>query len=189
MKKGFLCSLLFLLFFSLSAQHSDGSSSGYKITGEITGLGNDTVLLAYYFGGKQYASDTAYCTNGKFIFKGKKSLQGGMYLVVLPGNKYFDIIVSEQQFEIKTDINSLVPSMRFKNSKENTLFYEYLNFITNKQSEVIPLREAEKDASSSEKERIRKEIIIIDQQVKEYQLDFQDQHPDIFFTKIIIRFT
>ena len=132
MKKGFLCSLLFLLFFSLSAQHSDGSSSGYKITGEITGLGNDTVLLAYYFGGKQYASDTAYCTNGKFIFKGKKSLQGGMYLVVLPGNKYFDIIVSEQQFGIKTDINSLVPSMRFKNSKENTLFYEYLNFITNR---------------------------------------------------------
>ena len=31
---------------------------GYKIEGEIKGLVDSTVMLAYYFGGKQYATDT-----------------------------------------------------------------------------------------------------------------------------------
>ena len=55
-------------------------------------------MLAYYFGGKQYATDTADVINGKFTFKGNKELKGGMYLVVLSNNQYFDLIISEQYF-------------------------------------------------------------------------------------------
>ena len=49
-------------------------------------------MLAYYFGGKQYAKDTADVINGKFTFQGKEKLKGGMYLIVLSEDKYLDII-------------------------------------------------------------------------------------------------
>ena len=71
---------------------------GYTIGGEIEGLQDTSVILAYYFGGKQYAIDTAQSVNGKFTFKGEEELKGGMYLVVLPNQQYFDIIVSENKF-------------------------------------------------------------------------------------------
>ena len=123
----------------------------YKIEGHITGLQDTSVILAYYFGGKQYASDTAFSKSGKVVFSGEKELSGGMYMVVLPNQQYFDIVISEQKFSFSTNINSLVKSMKFTNSKENTPFYKYLNFITDKQREVTPLREKEKTASDDEK--------------------------------------
>ena len=65
------------------AERFQKKNLGYKITGTITGLQDSTVMLAYYFGGKQYATDTANVVNGKFSFEGDKKLKGGMYLVVL----------------------------------------------------------------------------------------------------------
>ena len=58
-----------------------------------------------------------------------------MYLVVLPNQQYFDIVISEQHFSFSTELQSLIKDMKFTNSKENTPFYNYLNFITeNKRS-------------------------------------------------------
>ena len=89
-----------LALFSFSQNVFNQNQEKYKITGEITGLKDSTVILAYYFGGKQYATDTANVINGKFTFKGNKELKGGMYLIVLSESKYFDIIVSEQNFSL-----------------------------------------------------------------------------------------
>ena len=83
--------LLFLSFITLSvsinaqtlAELLQQKKEGHTINGEITGLKDSTVMLAYYFGGKQYATDTADVVNGKFSFRSKKVLPGGMYLVVL----------------------------------------------------------------------------------------------------------
>ena len=47
------------------------------------GLENTDVILAYYFGGKQYAKDTAESKNGKFIFTGNEKLDGGSFKQVL----------------------------------------------------------------------------------------------------------
>ena len=106
----------------------------------MKGLSDTTVLLAYYFGGNQYAKDTAYSVNGKFTFEGEKELLEGMYLIVLPEQKYFDIILTEQNFSFTTNLNDIVESMTFKNSIENPLFYQYLKFITTKQREVSQLK-------------------------------------------------
>ena len=71
-------------------------------------------MLAYYFGGKQYATDTALVNNGKFIFEGDKIFDGGMYLIVLNDQQYFDIILSEQHFSFSTSVNNLVGDMTLK---------------------------------------------------------------------------
>tara|TARA_B100000700_G_C14993135_1_gene832348 strand:+ start:324 stop:1817 length:1494 start_codon:yes stop_codon:yes gene_type:complete len=182
----------FLSFFILSNTYSQQinliqsqEKNGYEIKGEVIGLQDTSIILAYYFGGKQYATDTTFSKNGHFIFKGNKSLDGGMYLIVLPNQQYFDIVISEQKFSFKTNINSLIESMQFTNSKENTPFYDYLKFITKKQKEVSPIREKQKTASGKEKENINSIIKQIDSEVKEFKNNFEKNNSDIFFSKII----
>ena len=51
-----------------------------------------------------------------------EKLDGGMYLIVLPDQKWFDIIISEQKFSFKTSLNNLIGDMRFTNSNENTIY-------------------------------------------------------------------
>ena len=53
------------------------------------------------------------------LLQGEKELLEGMYLIVLPDQKYFDIILTEQNFNFTTNLNDIVESMTFKNSVEN----------------------------------------------------------------------
>ncbi|MAU36802.1 MAG: hypothetical protein CMD14_05460 [Flavobacteriales bacterium] len=174
-----------LALFSFSQNVFNQKQEKYKITGEITGLKDSTVILAYYFGGKQYATDTANVINGKFTFKGDKKLKGGMYLVVLSESKYFDIIVSEQNFSFTTKLNDLIGSMTFKNSKENPPFYKYLNFIMEMQKKVTPIREQLKSAEGEIKQELQIKAQEIDEEVKKYRKDFLTNNADKFFSKII----
>ena len=141
--------------------------------------------MAYYFGGKQYAKDTALSKNGKFIFKGDEKLDGGMYLVVLPDQKWFDIIISEQNFSFKTSLNNLIGDMSFTSSKENTPFYKYLNYINLKQQEVAPIREKLKTASAEETKKLKKIQEKVDNEVMNYRENFLKNNKNIFFSKII----
>ena len=160
--------------------------SSYKIEGEIVGLQDTSIILAYYFGGKQYASDTAYSDGGKFIFSGEKKLGGGMYMIVLPNQQYFDLVVSEQKFSFSTNINSLIKSMKFNNSKENTPFYEYLNFITEKQQEVSELKKKlQNTTDKTSKEILQDAIKFVDEDVKSYSTLFKKENSNIFFTKVL----
>ena len=179
--------LIYLLASSIiSAQNKFSSKQEkYKINGEITGLQDTSIMLAYYFGGKQYATDTAAVIEGKFTFSGNKKLKGGMYLVVLSDQKYFDIIISEQNFSFTTKIEDLIGSMKFKNSKENTSFYQYLNFITKQQKEIAPIRSALENSQGEEKLRLEKEVQEIDNKVKKYRSDFIQKNKNNFFSKII----
>ena len=192
MKKTTLLFILCLTITSLSYSQSKFGQKktieeviGYSISGEIEGLQDTSVMLAYYFGGKQYATDTTEVIDGKFSFKGKKELQGGMYLVVLANQQYFDIIVSEQHFSFSTKLDDLIGSMSFKNSNENPPFYEYLNFITQMQKEVTPIRKQLETAEGDAKKALQERASAIDVKVKKFRSDFMTSNKDKFFSKIV----
>src|SRR3954470_11318832 len=80
------------------------ASSGYEIKVHINGLSDSAIYLGNHYGDKQYVRDTMKVDkNGWATFSGKDSLPGGIYLIVLPGKTYFEIIVNEQKFTIETD--------------------------------------------------------------------------------------
>ena len=159
---------------------------GYKIEGYVNGLQDTSIILEILFWWKTISiHDTIYSKNGSFTFSGEKALSGGMYLVVLPNQQYFDIVISEQHFSFSTELKSLIKDMKFTNSKENTPFYNYLNFITEKQKEVTPLREREKITTGEEKKIIQDKILTIDTDVKKYKNQFENDYRNIFFTKIL----
>src|SRR3954471_4626917 len=92
-----------LALFSFTSHDGTKDSGGYKISFKIKGAA-DSVYLCRYYGDKRYYQDTAVAdAKGAFAFEGKDALPEGMYFVLLPGQKFFDIIVADQVFSIEGD--------------------------------------------------------------------------------------
>ena len=162
----------------------------YEIKIKINGLKNATCLLGnYYADGKQYIQDSAKVdAKGSFAFSGKEKLEGGIYLIVLPNKKYFEIIIpsdKEQTFSLETDTADFVKNMKVTGSQENQLFYNYLQFIANKQKEDETLRKqlavskTKKDSSD-----VQAKLDAIRDAVKNQKVAFMKDHSGTFVAKV-----
>lgn len=85
------------------------------------------ISLAYHLGDRQYINDTLHTDReGKAVLTRNEPLDKGLYMVVFPDNKLFEMIISDdQQFTVSCDRNDIVNSLRFEGSEENTAFIEY----------------------------------------------------------------
>jgi thiol-disulfide isomerase/thioredoxin len=133
----------FLLCLSVFITLNAKADKGYKLTFKINGLKNDTVLLANYYGDKTYVQDTAKLdAKGVAVFTGKKDLPRGIYMFVHKRRKLFEVIVVPgENFSIETDTLDYFEKMKIKDSKENTLFYDYMKFLNSKGKLAGPIRE------------------------------------------------
>jgi peroxiredoxin len=120
---------LFLIYIicGLSALSFSQTGKGYEINVRISGLPDSTVYLAYHFGDKQFLKDTIKLDNkGNGTFAGKETLPEGIYMIVIPGKKYFDILVSDDQFfSLTCDYKDYFNTLSFSGSKENSAFVDY----------------------------------------------------------------
>jgi peroxiredoxin len=160
----------------------------YNIKIKINNISNTQCYMGYHFAEKQYVSDTLKVDeNGTMIYKGIKPLDGGIYLVVAPNKKYFEVIVAgETEFSLETDTLDFVKHMKVKGSKENEWFYAYLNYMADKSKQLEPLNkkyEALK-ANKDSAEAIRTKMTAIDREVKDYKVKFMKEHPTSFLAKI-----
>lgn len=177
--------IIFFTLFISSTLLIFAQDKGYKIKVTIKGMENQTLYLANYFGNKQYYADTAQANaSGTAVFESKKPLKGGVYSIVLPGQKYFELILNEHFIDLATDTVNLVENMKIKKSVENKLFFDYLKFMNQKQKEVMPLRNQVKTATGEEKEKLEAQISKIDEAINNYRLDFIKNNPNTFVAKM-----
>ena len=117
----------FAFFFLLPACLSGQQKNGYKIDITIHGLQDSSIYLAYHFGDKQYIKDTIKLDkSGSGAVSGKTLLPQGIYMIVLPGRKYFEILISDDQnFGLTCNYADYIGSLKFTGSEENTAFVEY----------------------------------------------------------------
>ena len=103
------------------------NKGGYEISVSVSGLQDSVVFLAYHFGSKQYMKDTITLDKaGDGIFSGSENLPQGIYMVVLPGKKYFEILLSDyQRFAITCSLDDFFNTLKFTGSEENTAFNNY----------------------------------------------------------------
>lgn len=123
MKYVFLSFALLLLARLVPAQ----TAKGYEVSVRINGLADSTVFLAYHLGDKQYLKDTLKLDrSGYGVFKGTEELPQGIYLIVLPGSKYFEILIPvDQQFSLTCTFPDYFNSLKFSGSEENDKFIDY----------------------------------------------------------------
>lgn len=170
----------------------------YSFKVKVNGLKDTVCYLGHYYGDKQYIKDTAKVdSKGNFEFSGEDALPGGIYLIIVPAKKYFEIIVDRELFfSIETDTSDFVGKMKIKGSTDNKLFYDYLNYINQKQKEAAPLSNAlkkfkeNKDSLTGFKDNkdsiklIKDKLSEIDSEVKKYKLDYIDANSGTFLAKV-----
>ncbi|HET6989690.1 MAG TPA: DUF5106 domain-containing protein, partial [Bacteroidia bacterium] len=113
---------------------------------------------------------------------------GGIYLVVLPNKKYFEIILTDQQqFSAETDTADFVKNMKITGNKENQYFYEYLNYLSAQQSKVEPIQNLLKTTKNKDSiAMLQKKAAAVDSVVKQYKRDYyQKVHPETFMAKVL----
>jgi thiol-disulfide isomerase/thioredoxin len=173
--------------FILSCAMAD---KGYQIDVKVEGLQDTTAFLAYHYGNRQYVKDTVQIdSQGRFTFKGPQALDRGIYMVVLPGQVYFEILVDDNQhFGIETTNEDFVNTMKFRSSPDNAAFYDYMRFIRTQGELSTPLRNEMQDASVGEarKEQIRQQLATIDERVKQEQTTIINSFPNGLFSKILL---
>jgi thiol-disulfide isomerase/thioredoxin len=177
--------LLAIIFISCAL-----AEKGHQIEVQVHGLQDTTAFLAYHYGNRQYAQDTVLIdNNGKFVFQGAEKLDPGMYMVVLPGQMYFEILLDNNQtFGIETTHNEFVNTMKFENSPDNEAFYNYMKFLRNMGEQNAPYRIELQDSTITEARRIelRQLMAEADQMVKEEQNRIIKKFPDGLFAKILL---
>ncbi len=176
--------LLTILGLSTFAQKKDDA---YKLQFKVKGVHDTVCFLANYYGDKQYLKDTAVCdSKGNFTFTGSEKLPGGVYLVVVPKKKFFEIIIGsdkEQYFSCETDTTNFATYMKVSGSAENEQFYIYQKYLQEKGKDVEKLKEQikknPKDSATS-----TQKMIDIDKDVMQFRKEFMDKNQGLFVSKL-----
>jgi len=119
-----LTGLVFLLFTATSWCQL---RNNLEISVTVSGLQDSSVYLAYHFGDKQYIKDTITLDKkGHAVISGPEKLPQGIYMIVLPGRRYFEMLLSDDQiFSVNCEYSDFYNTLRFTGSEENSYFIDY----------------------------------------------------------------
>jgi len=163
-----------------------------NLTVHFRQLQKGEVLLAHYYANQNRVLDTADIdANGNAVFQADSAAPGGIYIVVMPSKRHFEIILAEEQkFKVDvSDTNKIIETIKVEGSKENIAFYEHQRFMNEQGQKVEPYRtlldKAKATGNKDSVELMTKKITAIDSVVKKYKTDYQAKYPDFFMTKVL----
>ena len=118
------------------------SAEAYKISISMPAFRNDTIILGHRFNANFIPKDTVILdSRGNGTFSGNDELPHGMYLVYLPDQSFFDLLISDDQFfSFENDTSDFVANMRVRDSKENESFYAYQLFLLENREKAMTLQ-------------------------------------------------
>ena len=177
MRKSFL-SLAFFVSSSLYLW----SQTDIKIN--IANYPSDTLILGYYLADRTLVKDTLLADSiGKFSYQQDSSMEAGMYLLVSqPQGSFYQILVPEDDQEFVANFDHLNPaSVMFEGSEENTLFFDYLSFVTRSREDKERLQITLADTDSalvSIRDQLQKDLDAVDQVVELAQRAMIEKYPN-----------
>ena len=161
-------------------------AQGYQISVQLKQYKGGRIYLAHHMGSNKYMSDSALLNEqGVAVLKGKETLPGGIYLVLLPGKqRYFEILLDrkQQQFSIIADTSDLIAKTVFKNSPENDLFFGYNKFLSQDIGPINSQLEAKKAANDSA--AVRTLETTLRKKLQDYRNDIVAKHPQSLLTSM-----
>ena len=174
-----------LFFLSFSGE----ASSGYEIKIKVKGFENQDLILGYHSRKSLFVKDTVrFDKTGTAIFKGNEPLPGGIYLLYFPNGKYYDVLISEEQyFTLESDTVEFLKNAKIKGAKEPALFFELQNFMENQRKKGEQLREDFKDAGDNQqlKDNISAQFSALDESVKEFMNKIVKENQSLFISSFV----
>lgn len=181
--RSLLACLIGLLTFTVSAQPQR------RIEVRINGVANDTIFLANYYGNKLFYADTAVANaRGEVVFARSKGYKSGVYAVVIPGPKYFELLVNEDDIRLETDAADLMGRMKVVRSEENQRFFAYIAFLNEQRKGTDDLRkQLESLPEGPQRQAIQSQLEEKDRAVSKYQRDLVQEAPAGSLVALIVR--
>ncbi len=174
--------ILFSLSFKLFSQ-------GHKIDITVKGMADSTIYFAYHYGSKKFIADTLVADqNGSIIVEGKDSLPGGVYLVVLPGRKYFEVLMGDdQEFSVTAGTDDFLNTLSFTGSEENTAFLEYQRFLvkTNRENQQLKKDQIKHLNNTDSLFLIQEQLDNNNKKIKDYVKEINNKFPGTFLVNLL----
>jgi hypothetical protein len=142
--------LLLIIFGGWMAGAS--AQGGYQIDITLRPFKNQKIYLGYHYGKVKALTDSAVLDNeSKGIFKGEKTLPGGIYFIVSPTKEIlFELLIDKQQnFAVDADTTALPANVKFIRSPDNAGFQQYTLFASQTGRESNRLMTLSKQSGSS----------------------------------------
>jgi thiol-disulfide isomerase/thioredoxin len=151
---------------------------GYSIGVTVQGVSNSKIRLAYHLGNQQFIKDSTITDiTGKCRFSGTENLPDGVYMIVFPGNSYFEFLAGDDQhFDVSCNIRDLPGSIVFRGSAENERFIDYQKRWKNLQEEAIAISDKMKGEASSTAPRkaLESQMTAQETRMKQYLREVSD---------------
>lgn len=163
----------------------------YTIEVKIKGITDSVAYLGTYTGKNLFFYDTANVNkDGSFTFT-NMDMPHGVYAIIpsMKPPRYFDILVNETEIRLETNMDNLAGNVNVKKSKENKLFFNYVQFLEKQAKLKEPFlkeRQIAFDSNQSKKvEELNKKISEIDSSVINYQIQAYGNNKETYFGKLI----
>jgi thiol-disulfide isomerase/thioredoxin len=180
--------LLFLNIFLLLSLYTHSFAQGYNIKVFMEGLSGDTLILGEYFTSRMIPKDTVVLDRkGTGVFQGEKPFTGGLYLIYYNPQKYFDLLLGDdQQLVIRADTADLQGSITFEGSEDNLVFNRYKAFLQLKRDELAAQQQLLADAKGAvDSLEIRDRQKQINRDMEDYMDDIQRDYSALFVSDFI----
>ncbi|MBZ0206332.1 MAG: DUF5106 domain-containing protein [Flavobacteriales bacterium] len=153
----------------------------------IDGTAHDTIYLANYYGNKLYYADTTVANaKGVAVFERPSGYKAGVYAVVIPGPKYFELIVNEPVVEMKSDTAALNEHISVVRSEENKLFQSYIRYLADKKAEAEAInKQLEAATDPIAKAGLKQRLKALDTLINTYQKDLVAKNPNTLVASIV----
>lgn len=177
-----------LIFFSLFFAAQTNAQVKHKISGHIEGCVDTVIYLANYYGNKLYYNDTTTIDKkGNFSFPGKPFKECGKYAIVTQQSRRFDLIVDEENIVMEFTPDCGIDNLKFKESKNNVVFYDFVKFINQKMKLRGPIDAVLQDSTKTdaEKEPYKKQLLDLNDEVIAYQNKMISDNPNLLVSKLI----
>lgn len=175
------------IIISIFAIHSQ--IFAYQIDIRIEGLKSCEILLTRHFGEQQLIVDTAQINDiGLGSFTQLGHLQKGIYMVVLPKSKYFEILVSsDDDFSISTDTVDLFFNLNIIEAEESSNFLQHQKNVIKKQKLMMMLKDGLRrmDSNDRNKDDFENKLKQVGQEIKNLNEQFLTAYHGTFAAQIV----
>ncbi|MFW6327217.1 MAG: DUF5106 domain-containing protein, partial [Bacteroidota bacterium] len=162
--------IILSIFVTFVAAQQPEQNNGHRIEVNIPSLSDTTLILGHYYNQRMYVDDTTRVNSrGVAVFEDSEPLPQGVYLVYLPNQNYFDLLIDDDQhFKVTADTSNLVKSLQIEGAEQTKKFNDYQKFIITRQEEAKDLQQQLQAVNSDSEEaaEIRKKLNAINKKVE-----------------------
>lgn len=151
------------------------AASQTEIDFEVTGYSDSTIYVGYHFGNQKYLLDTLEVNNERFHLT--TSATTGVYFLYSP-NFYFEFILEEGSYTLKTATSEPYKVLEVTNSSENDLFKDFQMTMIRLQADQRRLMESADAEAQAELKALAKEMT-------DYRNQLIEENPKTFTAEFL----